>query len=258
MSRSSSTTSNGDPATSAIVELKGVHKTFGSHAVLRGVDLAARPRETLVIIGRSGTGKSVTLRHVVGLEKPDQGDVSVFGYHLDRASKKQIHEIRSRTGFLFQSGALLNWMTIEENVALPLVEHERRISAAEVEARVLEKLRLVGMESARRKLPSEISGGMKKRAALARATVLNPDLVLYDEPTSGLDPVIASFGLRRLCLRTRIARKQLLIEEAHHSAKEINLARGAGERSSVAPARNTNELGADTMRFQVLCELNGQ
>ncbi|MBN1441402.1 MAG: ABC transporter ATP-binding protein [Planctomycetes bacterium] len=222
MSPSPSTTSSGDPAGSLPVELTGVHKSFGPHAVLRGVDLAVRRRETLVIIGRSGTGKSVALRHVVGLERPNRGEVRVFGHDIQKASRRQIHEIRSRTGFLFQSGALLNWMTIEENVALPLLEHNRRMPPDEVEDRVLAKLKLVGMESARRKLPAQISGGMKKRAALARATVLDPDLVLYDEPTSGLDPVIAS-TINELINRTReaLGTTQIVVTHDMESAYSI-------------------------------------
>jgi phospholipid/cholesterol/gamma-HCH transport system ATP-binding protein len=175
-----------------IVELIDVYKSFGGVPVLRGVTLSVRPKETFVIIGRSGTGKSVLLRHIAGLVAPDSGEVRVFGEDIAKADRKRLAELRRRMGFLFQSGALLNWMSVEENVALPLVEHERKLGRKEVEELVLAKLRLVGMESARTKLPSDISGGMKKRAALARATVLDPDLVLYDEPTSGLDPVIST------------------------------------------------------------------
>jgi phospholipid/cholesterol/gamma-HCH transport system ATP-binding protein len=204
------------------VELFGVKKSFGNHPVLRGVDLSARARETLVIIGRSGSGKSVTLRHIVGIEDQDSGRVKVFGTDLKTASKAQLHEIRSRIGFLFQSGALLNWMNIEENVALPLIEHDRKIPPEQVEKRVLQKLRLVGMESARKKLPSEISGGMKKRAALARATILDPDLVLYDEPTSGLDPVIAN-TINDLINRTKqaLGTTQIVVTHDMESAYRI-------------------------------------
>ncbi|MCZ6794760.1 MAG: ATP-binding cassette domain-containing protein, partial [Planctomycetota bacterium] len=153
-----------------VVEMRRVKKSFDGFDVLRGVDLSIYERETVVVIGRSGTGKSVSLRHIVGLEHPDEGTVRVFGRDLRKLSKKELLRTRLRMGFLFQSGALLGWMTLEENVALPLLEHRKGISPEEVESRVVEKLRLVGLESARRKLPSEISGGMKKRAALARAT----------------------------------------------------------------------------------------
>ncbi len=208
--------------TTPIVELSGLHKTFGSHHILRGVDLAVYPKETMVIIGRSGTGKSVTLRHIVGLVSPDEGMVRVFGKDMARIWKKQRARISLRMGFLFQSGALLNWMSIEENVALPLVAHRRSLPREEVEARVIEKLRLVGMESARAKLPGEISGGMKKRAALARATILDPEIVLYDEPTSGLDPVIAN-TINDLIIRTAevLETTQIVVTHDMESAYRI-------------------------------------
>jgi len=174
-----------------IVELSEVHKAFGSQPVLRGVSLKVFPRETLVIIGRSGSGKSVTIKHIVGIEKPDRGKVLVFGEDMATLRGKDLDRARLRMGYLFQSSALLNWMTIEENVALPLLEHQRKLKGAERSARVLEKLRLVEMDGAGQKYPEQISGGMKKRAALARAIVLDPEIILYDEPTSGLDPVIA-------------------------------------------------------------------
>ena len=175
-----------------IVELRNVSKSFGPFHVLQGLDLTVFEGETLVIIGRSGTGKSVTIRHIVGLLQPDAGEVQVFGENPWKLTAKQRKEMRLRVGYLFQSGALLNWMTIEENVELPLLEHRRHLGPEERSKKVLEKLRAVELESARKKFPSEISGGMKKRAALARASVLDPDIILYDEPTSGLDPVIAN------------------------------------------------------------------
>ena len=205
-----------------ILEMIGVKKSFGDFHILRGVDLAIDPRETFVIIGCSGTGKSVSLRHIVGLETPDEGVIRVFGKDLQKLKKSELADLRLRLGFLFQSGALLNWMSLEENVALPLIEHRKGISADEVEVRVLEKLRLVGLESARKKLPSEISGGMKKRAALARATVLDPAIVLYDEPTSGLDPVIAS-TINELINRTRevLGTTQVVVTHDMESAYSI-------------------------------------
>lgn len=205
-----------------VVEMRRVKKSFDGFDVLRGVDLSIYERETVVVIGRSGTGKSVSLRHIVGLEHPDEGTVRVFGRDLRKLSKKELLRTRLRMGFLFQSGALLGWMTLEENVALPLLEHRKGISPEEVESRVVEKLRLVGLESARRKLPSEISGGMKKRAALARATVLDPDIVLYDEPTSGLDPVISN-TINELINRTKeaLGTTQVVVTHDMESAYSI-------------------------------------
>jgi phospholipid/cholesterol/gamma-HCH transport system ATP-binding protein len=184
--------SNGELDSKPVVKLVGVYKSFGNFKVLDGVDLEIFPRETLVIIGQSGTGKSVTLRHIIGLLEPDGGKVEVFGRDLSTLNSKEIKELRRRIGYLFQSGALINWMTIEDNVALPLQERDPKLPATEVHKRVLEKLRLVNMENALHKFPSDISGGMKKRGGLARAIILEPEIILYDEPTSGLDPVIAA------------------------------------------------------------------
>lgn len=175
-----------------IVSLRNIHKSFGDFQVLNGVDLDVQARETLVIIGRSGTGKSVTIRHIVGLLTPDEGTVTVFGNEYSTMPVRERKLQSLRMGYLFQSGALLNWMTVGENVELPLLEHRRELSVRERRERVVEKLALVEMEGDYDKYPGEISGGMKKRAALARAVVLDPEIILYDEPTSGLDPVMAN------------------------------------------------------------------
>ena len=188
--------------TSPLIELENVHKSFGDFKVLDGVDLKIYPKETLVIIGQSGTGKSVTLKHIVGLLAPESGRVHVFGEDLGELESRQIEKLRLRIGYLFQSGALLNWMTIADNVALPLHEHKQGMPAQKIKERVLEKLRLVNMEHAADKYPAEVSGGMKKRGGLARSIVLEPEIVLYDEPTSGLDPVIAA-TIDELVIRTR-------------------------------------------------------
>jgi len=195
-------TGNGSKTDKPVVELEGVYKSFQGAQVLRGVDLEIFPRETLVIIGRSGSGKSVTLKHIVGLLAPDQGRVRVFGEDLSGVDYQELLAIRLKIGYLFQSGALLNWMTIEDNVALPLREHRRKLSVREVEKRVREKLELVELGGAGKKHPGEISGGMKKRAGLARAIILDPEIILYDEPTAGLDPVMAS-TINDLVIHTR-------------------------------------------------------
>lgn len=175
----------------ALVRLTDVHKAFDERPVLRGVDLEIPRGGTYCIIGRSGTGKSVTLKHIVGLLRPDRGRVEVFGQDITDASERAIAERRKDIGYLFQDGALLGWMTVAENIGLPLREHER-IGRTQIAQRVREKLALVGLEDAGDKLPSELSGGMRKRVGLARALIRDPQLVLYDEPTSGLDPVMAN------------------------------------------------------------------
>lgn len=175
----------------AEIELEGVQKTLGGRAILRGVDFRIEKGQTFVIIGKSGTGKSVMLKHIVGLLTPDAGKVVVAGEDISRPWEVDLPALRTRIGLLFQSGALLNSLTVGENVALPVLENEDA-PPAEVEERVGEALRRVGMEEDREKYPSEISGGMKKRAGLARAIIRQPEIMLYDEPTSGLDPVMAS------------------------------------------------------------------
>lgn len=204
-----------------VIELVGVHKTLGGVEVLRGLDLQVFPRETLVIIGRSGSGKSVTLKHIVGLLAPDRGTVRVFGRDVGRASRKQLSAIRLRIGYLFQSGALINWLTVEENVALPLSEH-RRLPREEVSRRVRAALEQVELLEAASKYPSDISGGMKKRAGLARAIIMEPRVVLYDEPTAGLDPVMAS-SINLLVIRTResLGVSQVVVTHDMESAFQI-------------------------------------
>lgn len=207
----------------AVIELRAVVKSFDGHRVLDGVDLEVQQRETLVIIGKSGSGKSVTIKHIVGLEEPDAGVVRVFGEDLSHVPPRRRKRMRLRIGYLFQSGALLNWMTIEENVELPLLEHRRELSAAGRKQIAADKLRLVGMESARHKYPAEISGGMIKRAALARAIVLEPEVILYDEPTSGLDPVIAN-TISELIMRTREVLGTTQIVVTHDMASAYRIA----------------------------------
>ncbi len=174
-----------------VVELKGVCKALGGNPILRGVDLSVAAGQTYCIIGRSGTGKSVTLKHIVGLLEADQGKVSVFGHDVSHVSERIFAEERKKIGYLFQSGALINWMNVLDNVALPLREHER-LPNKQISQRVAEKLALVGLSGIEQKMPDELSGGMKKRVGLARALIREPQLVLYDEPTSGLDPVMSS------------------------------------------------------------------
>ncbi|GIK59950.1 MAG: ABC transporter ATP-binding protein [Ignavibacteriota bacterium] len=174
-----------------MIEIRNLHKSFGSNKVLRGVDLDIGTGETLVIIGRSGCGKSVLIKHIVGLLYPDEGYVKVQGRKVDEMSLNELYTLRSRFGFLFQSSALFDSMTVEENIALPLVESGRKFTTAELEKKVSEKLEMVGMTGVQKLKPAELSGGMKKRVGLARALITEPDYIFYDEPTTGLDPIMS-------------------------------------------------------------------
>jgi len=182
------TAAAGSPAEDRpVVEFRGVRKTFGRLQVLDGLDLQIRPRETLTIIGGSGTGKTVILKLVVGLLKPEAGRILVGGEDIVPLSEEQLFRVRRGVGFLFQGAALFDSLTVGENVAYPLREHTR-MDDAQVEARVGEVLALVGLDGIEGKAPAALSGGMRKRVGLARAIALAPHLILYDEPTTGLDP----------------------------------------------------------------------
>lgn len=174
-----------------MIEIKNLHKTFGRNKVLNGVDLTIQDGETIVIVGRSGCGKSVLLKHIVGLLIPDEGYVKVEGKIINQLGEKELYEIRKRFGFLFQGAALFDSMTVEENVALPIVESNKDFDIIELNKLVAEKLELVGLPGIQKLKPSELSGGMKKRVGLARALITNPDYILYDEPTTGLDPIMS-------------------------------------------------------------------
>ena len=173
-----------------MIELKDVHKSFGDFHVLRGVNLRLEKGETLVVLGRSGTGKSVTLKHIVGLLRPDSGSIVVEGIDVPSADAEQLREVRRQVAYLFQTGALVNWLSVRDNVALPLVE-KRTLPPGEIRERVDESLASLGMLEAAERMPAQISGGMRKRAALARVLVAQPRAILYDEPTAGLDPIMA-------------------------------------------------------------------
>lgn len=168
----------------------GIKKKFGTREILKGVDIHVRKGETMVILGGSGTGKSVSIRHVVGLLEPDEGDVLIDGESIIKCSKKRKQQLRARMGLLFQSGALINWLSVFDNVALPLRELRLK-PEPEIQELVHEKLAWLGLLPAKDLLPGSISGGMKKRVGLARALTTNPEIVMYDEPTSGLDPVMS-------------------------------------------------------------------
>jgi phospholipid/cholesterol/gamma-HCH transport system ATP-binding protein len=173
-----------------MIEFRNVTKRFGSRLILDRINLTIEDGETFVIIGQSGMGKTVMLRHIAGLLDPDEGEVLIDGVAMSRAQDRVKEELRERIGLLFQSGALLNWMSVAENLALPLVEHKKH-TPEEIARKVDEKLAILQLTDAKYKMPSDISGGMKKRVGLARALIRDPRIILYDEPTSGLDPVMS-------------------------------------------------------------------
>lgn len=173
-----------------MIEITGLHKSFGKKKVLDGVDLRVEAGETMVIIGRSGCGKSVLLKHLVGLFPPDRGSVAVDGTELRGIRKRELYALRRRFGMLFQGAALFDSMTVAENVGLGLRQHSD-LPPEEVLEVVRRKLSMVGMAGTEQLMPAELSGGMKKRVGLARALAMDPSYVLYDEPTTGLDPIMA-------------------------------------------------------------------
>ena len=173
------------------VVITGLRKSFGKQTVLDGIDLSVSAGETVAVLGRSGTGKSVLLKLMIGLEKPDSGSIRILGQEIAGLEMNALNEIRKKMGFLFQQSALYDSLSVEENVAFPLRRHTT-LSETERRQRVRELLASVGLERDLEKMPSEISGGMQKRVALARAIALDPEVVLFDEPTTGLDPITAS------------------------------------------------------------------
>lgn len=174
-----------------MIEIINLHKSFGDNRVLRGVNLEIKEGESLAIIGRSGCGKSVLLKHIVGLLLPDEGYIKFDGKIISDLDRIELYKIRRKFGFLFQGAALFDSMTVEENVGLALVENDSGFSKEEIKKIVAEKLELVGLPGTQKLKPSELSGGMKKRVGLARALVSNPEYILYDEPTTGLDPIMS-------------------------------------------------------------------
>lgn len=174
-----------------MIEFKDVHKAFGPKQVLRGFSLQVREGETMVIIGYSGTGKSVAIKHIVGLLEPDAGEVWVDGKRVDTLSRKDLYALRGNIGYVFQFAALFDSMTIGENVAMGL-RKQGTLSEQEIAARVTEALELVDLPDVQNRMPAELSGGMRKRVGIARAIALRPKYILYDEPTTGLDPVTSA------------------------------------------------------------------
>ncbi len=206
-----------------MIELRHVSKSFGTTTILRDISLKIPPGQTTAIIGPSGTGKSVTLKHIVGLLRPDEGEVLCFGTNMATASEAELYKVRRRFGMLFQDGALFDSLSVGENVSFPLVHHAPEMSAAERRARVEEKLSLVGLPGIFDRPTSGLSGGQRKRVGLARAIVTEPEVILFDEPNSGLDP-ITSDAIDALISQMKEALGITFIVISHDIVGTINVA----------------------------------
>jgi phospholipid/cholesterol/gamma-HCH transport system ATP-binding protein len=180
------TTQNGEP----VIKLKSLHKSFGHQVVLKGLDLQVAKGKTVAVLGRSGKGKSVLLKLIIGLIQPDSGSIHIGGEEISKIPRERLNEIRKGIGFLFQQGALYDSLTVQENVAFPLRRHTK-MSDKEILDQAADLLSRVEMQDSMKKMPAEISGGMQKRVGLARALALKPEIMLLDEPTTGLDPITA-------------------------------------------------------------------
>jgi len=172
-----------------IISIKNLHKSFGKNEVLKGINLSVSKGEDLVILGRSGSGKSVTIKCLVGLVEADQGEIIVFGTDITTLKNNDLNPIRSRIGFMFQNGALYDSMSVRQSLAFTLKHHTKKLSDDQIEKQIIEALENVGLKEAIDKMPAELSGGMRKRIALARTLIIEPEIILYDEPTSGLDTI---------------------------------------------------------------------
>jgi phospholipid/cholesterol/gamma-HCH transport system ATP-binding protein len=172
-----------------VIDIKGLYKSFGKNDILKGVDINVKKGESLVVLGKSGSGKSVAIKCLVGLVKADAGEIKVFDTDITTLGEKELNKIRLKIGFLFQNAALYDSMTVRENLEFPLKRHSKTITQKEVDDSIKEILESVGLVEAIDKMPSELSGGMRKRIGLARTLILKPDIILYDEPTTGLDTI---------------------------------------------------------------------
>ena len=197
----------------APIVIDNLHKSFGSQTVLNGISLHVERGETVAVLGRSGIGKSVLLKLIIGLQPSDSGSVKIDGQEVTGLNAQQLNEVRKRIGFLFQEAALYDSLTVEENVAFPLSRHTN-IPAEDRKKRVRELLGSVGMDQDLEKMPSEISGGMQKRVGLARALALDPNILLFDEPTAGLDPITAA-EIGKLILELKHKREMAAIVVTH-------------------------------------------
>ena len=204
-----------------MIEVRDLHKSFGALKVLQGTSLRIAKGESVVIIGRSGGGKSILLKHLIGLLKGDKGEVLIEGENISRMNERQLLRVRRKFGMLFQSAALFDSMTVAENVGFVLMR-EKRSSTSEIRERIAEALEMVELPGIENKKPAELSGGMRKRVGLARAIVYRPEIVLYDEPTTGLDPVVSdSIDQLIVSVRERLHVTTIAVTHDMRSARRI-------------------------------------
>ncbi len=200
-----------------IISIKNLHKSFGKNEVLKGINLTVNKGEDLVILGRSGSGKSVTIKCLVGLVEVDKGEINVFGTEITNLKDNALNPIRMRIGFMFQNGALYDSMSVRQNLAFTLKHHTKDLTEDQIEKQIIEALENVGLKEAIDKMPAELSGGMRKRIGLARTLIVEPEIILYDEPTSGLD-TITSRGISELILSVQQKFKTTSIIITHDMA----------------------------------------
>lgn len=207
-----------------MIEVRNLQKSFGTQKILDGVNLKIDTGESVVIIGRSGGGKSVLLKHIIGLIQPDAGEVLIDGENIEPMDERELLRVRSKFGMLFQGAALFDSMTVAENVAFAF-RRNKKMSEAEIKCKVAEALEVVDLPGIENKRPSELSGGMRKRVGLARAIVYRPQIVLYDEPTTGLDPIVSD-SIDKLIMRVRDRFKVTSVVVTH----DMRSARRVGQR----------------------------
>lgn len=211
-----------------VVEIKNLKKSFGDLHVLKGVDLDLFREENLVVLGKSGSGKSVLIKIMVGLLRQDSGSLKVFGKEVASLKKKELNELRLKIGFSFQNSALYDSMTVRENMEFPLVRNEKNLTRKDINTRIEELLDSVGLPQTINQMPSELSGGQKKRIGIARTLILNPEIMLYDEPTAGLDPITCG-EINNLILEVRERYKTSSIVITH----DLACAKQTGDRMAV-------------------------